>query len=161
MKLRIPKDIFDNPQPPRLFLCNTGKKIIGELPSYEVSLDAKWNAYTELSFSIDRRYADVLTGEMITHPLFDKAEGLRKVYVENIGYFVIQDPDTIYADKDSKTLSCFSSEYETGSKYLENFRINTGEVDSREVTYLASIYGENYTIDTPYEVAHDSFDSYE
>ena len=161
MKLRIPKDIFDNPQPPRLFLCTTGKKIIGELPSYEVSLDAKWNAYAELSFSIDRSYIDVLTGEYKINPLFDKAEGLRKVYVENIGYFVIQDPDTIYADKDSKTLSCFSSEYEAGSKYLENFRINTGEVDSKEVTYLASIHGENYTIDTPYEVAHDSFDPYE
>ena len=161
MKLFIPKDIFDNPQPPRIFLCTTGKKIMGELPSYEVSLNAKWNAYAELSFSIDRQYVDVLTGETRVHPLFDKAEGLRKVYVENIGFFVIQDPDANYADRDTKTLSCFSSEYETGSKYLENFRVNTGDVDSKEVAYLATRYGENYSIDTPYEKAYGEFDAYE
>ena len=113
MKLFIPKDVFDNPKPPRLFLCTPGKKIIGELPSYEVSLDAKWNAYAELTFSIDRNYTDVLTGETKVHPLFDLAEGLRKVYVENIGYFVIQDPDANYGEKDTKTLSNFSIEYET------------------------------------------------
>lgn len=164
MYLKIPKDMFDNPTPPRLFLCNTGKKIIGELPSYDCQLDAKWNAYSELSFSIDRQYTDVLTGETKVHPLFDKAEGLRKVYAENIGYFIIQDPDTLYADKDSKTLSCMSTEYETASKYLENFYVNTGEVDSKEVIYLASIYGENYIIDTPYTLAisgeYDEYESY-
>ena len=161
MKLFIPKDVFDNPVPPRLFLCTTGKKIIGELPSYDVTIDAKWGAYAELSFSIDRQYVDMLTGESKVHPLFDKAEGLRRVYVENIGYFVIQDPDENYSDKDSKTLSNFSIEYEAGNKYLENFRINTGDVDSAEVSYLASIYGESYTIDTPYELASGQFDAYE
>ena len=81
MKLFIPKDIFDNPRPPRVFLATTGKKIMGQLPAYDVSLDGKWNAYAELSFSIDRQYTDILTGETVVNPLFDKAEGLRKVYV--------------------------------------------------------------------------------
>ena len=161
MELFIPKDIFDNPTPPQIFLCTTGKKIMGELPVYDTNLNGKWGAYSELTFSIDRQYVDVLTGEMKVHPLFDKAEGLRKVYVRDIGYFVIQDPDDTYSDKDSKTLSCFSSEYETGSKYLENFRINTGEVDSVEVTYLSSIYGENYTMDTPYKLASGAYSAYE
>lgn len=161
MKLFIAKDIFDNPIPPRLFLCTTGKKIIGELPAYDVQLDGKWGSYSELRFSIDRRYTDVLTGETKVHSLFDKTEGLRKVCVENIGYFVIQDPDATYGDNETKTLSAFSSEYETGSKYLENFRINTGEVDSAEVIYLSTIYGENYTIDTPYALDKNAFDSYE
>lgn len=161
MKLFIPKDIFDNPRPPRVFLATTGKNIMGQLPAYDVSLDGKWNAYAELSFSIDRQYTDVLTGVTVVNPLFDKAEGLRKVYVENIGYFVIQDPDVTYGESDTKSLSCFSSEYETGNKYLENFRINTGDVDSAEVIYLSSIYGENYTIDTPYTVDTNPFDTYE
>jgi hypothetical protein len=162
MKLRIPKDFFDNPCPPRLFLCTTGKKIINELPAYDVNLNASWNKYSELSFSIDRKYTDVITGEAMISPLFDKAEGLRKVYVENMGYFTIQDPDTTYSEKDSKSLSAFSSEYETSTKYLENFRINTGEVDSVEVMYLESVYGENYTIDTPYEpIGTSEFDKYE
>jgi len=164
MYLRLPKDLFDNYSPPQMFLCTAGGKIIGELPAYAVSLDAKWNAYSEASFSIDRQYVDVLTGETKVHPLFDKAEGLRQVYMRNMGYFIIQDPDYTSGDNDSKTISMFSTEYSTGSKYLENFYINTGEVDSKEVTYLASIYGENYTIDTPYERAvsgaYDSYQSY-
>ena len=161
MKLFIPKDIFDNMHPPRLFLCNTGKKIIGELPAYDVRLDAKWNAYAELSFSIDRQYVDVLTGELVINPLFDQSEGLRMVYVENIGYFVIQDPDSSFSDKDSKTLSAFSSEYSCGAKYLENFYINTGEVDSKEVLYNESIYGTDYTMDQLYKKASGSFNAYE
>ena len=161
MKVLIPRDMFDNPRPPRLFLCNTGKKIIGELQAYEVEFNGKWNSYSELSFSIDRQYTDMLTGGAVVDELFDKAEGLRKIYVENIGYFVIQDPDVLYADKDTKTLSCFSSEYETANKYLENFYVNTGEVDSKEVIYLSGIYGENYTIDMPYIKSTGSFDAYE
>ena len=162
MKLYIPKDIFDNPKPPRIFLCTTGKKIIGELPSYEVSLDAKWGSYAELSFSIDRQYTDVLTGETKVHPLFDKVEGLRKVYLENLGYFIIQDPDANYSDKDSKTLLNFSNEYETASKYLESFRINTGDIDSKEVIYESSKYGNNATKDQMYKLAkYDDYDSSE
>lgn len=164
MKLFIPKDyLSNNPKPPRLFLCTTGKKIINELPSYDESLDGKWGSYSEAQFSIDRQYVDVLTGETKIHPTFDKAEGLRKVYMENIGYFVIQDPDTTYGEKDSKTISCFSSEYETANKYLENFRVNTGEIDSKEVIALESIYGYNYTIDKNnlYKLASGTYDPYE
>ena len=120
MQLRIPKDYFENPCPPRIFLCNTAKKRMGELPVYETELDGKWNAYSELTFSVDRLYTDILTGESKVHPLFDKVEGLRQVYVENMGYFIIQDPDATYSDSDTKTVTCFSSEYATGSKYLEN-----------------------------------------
>lgn len=161
MKLFIPKDMLDNPTPPNIYLCTTSKKIIGQLPAYDISGTFKWNAYSELQLSIDRQYTDILTGQTSVNPLFDKAEGLRKIYVENIGYFVIQDPDSNYADKDTKTLSCFSSEYETGTKYLENFRINTGEVDSAEVIALAEVEGDNYTIDTPYVITNSAFDLYE
>ena len=163
MKLFIDRDFFDNPKPPRFFLCTTGKKIIQELPSYDESLDGKWGSYSEASFSIDRQYVDVLTGEVKVNPTFDKTEGLRKVYIENIGYFVIQDPDTTYGEKDSKTISCFSSEYETSNKYLENFRINTGEIDSKEVIALEAVYGYNYTIDKDnlYKIATGEFDQYE
>ena len=166
MKLRIAKDYFDTPMPPRLFLCTTSNKIIGELPAYDIGLNASWNKYSELRFSIDRQYTDVLTGETVVNPLFDKAEGLRKIYVENMGYFIIQDPDTTYSDKDTKSLSCFSSEYETSTKYLENFYINTGDDESVEVTYLEGLYGADYTVkeDDRYELAplgENNFDAYE
>ena len=162
MQLRIPRDIFDNPTPPQIFLCNTGKKILGELPAYDRNLDAKWGSYGELTFSIDRQYVDVLTGEIKVNPLFDKAEGLRKIYVRNVGYFIIQDPNTVYGDGDTKTLTCFSAEYETTSKLLENFYVNTGEVDSIEVTYAEEKYGEGFDKTKLYEFAKiDEYSIYE
>lgn len=160
MELVIPKDIFNNPHPPQIFLCDTGKQIIGELEAYDVSLNGKWNSYSELSFSIDRQYTDILTGELKVNPLFDKAEGLRKVYVRDIGYFVIQDPDATFSDKDSKTLSCFSIEYETGTKYLENFYINAGTDESVEVTYWASQYGNDYYKQDNYYKEASGFNAY-
>ena len=162
MKFSLPKDQFNNFTPPRLFLCTTNGKRIGELPSYDTSLNCKWNAYSELTFTFDRRYVDVLTGEMVTNPLFDKAEGLRLVEVENIGMFIIQDPDTSYSDKDSKSLSCFSLEYSTASKYIENFYVNNGAEESIEVTYEASKYGANATKDDMYKMArYDDYDASE
>ena len=161
MKLYIPKDMFDNYHPPRLFLCTTGKKRIGELHNYETNLTGKWNQYSELSFSMDRTYVDVLTGETKVNPLFDKAEGLRMVLIENVGYCIIQDPDLALSDKDMKTLSCFSSEYACAQKYLEQFYINTGEEDSKEVIYLSTIYGDGYRIDERYQLAKGEFDAYE
>lgn len=156
MKLFIPKDIFNNPTPPRLFLCTTGGKRIGELHNYETSLTGKWHAYSELNFSIDKTYTDVLTGETKINPLFDKTEGLRKVLVENMGYFIIQDPDTAIGDKDTKSLSCFSSEYACGQKYLDNFYINTGDITSKEVIYEQNKYGEDVKPDNMYKLASAS-----
>lgn len=156
MKLFIPKDIFNNPRPPRLFLCTTGGKRIGELHNYETNLTGKWHSYSELNFSIDRTYIDVLTGETKVNPLFDKAEGLRMVLVENMGYFIVQDPDTTIGDKDAKSLSCFSSEYACGQKYLNNFYINTGDITSKEVIYEQSKYGEDVKPDNMYKLASES-----
>lgn len=164
MKLHIPRDVFDNPTPPRLILCQTNKEKIGELPAYDVQLNAKWNAYSELSFTINRMYNDILTGETKVHPLFDLAEGLRKVYVEGFGYFVIQDPDLEYSDNETKKFSCFSIEYETGQKYLENFFVNTGEEDSIEVIYYTNTLGKDYfNMDKMYTKVTDTdkFDEYE
>jgi hypothetical protein len=162
MELFLPKDIFDNYSPPRLFLCTTGGKRMQELQYYEGSLNAKWNSYSDLNFSIDRTYLDVLTGETRVHPAFDKAESLRLTEVENIGLFILQDTDDVYSDKDSKSLSAFSAEYSCGSKYLENFYINTGMEDSKEVIYLSTEYGNGYTLDENnlYKLASGAYDPY-
>lgn len=164
MQLKIPKDYFDQPNPPRIFLCNISGKRMQELPAYSTSLTAKWNSYSELNFEIDRYYTDIITGETKVHPAFDKAEALRLVLVENMAYFILQDPNTNYGDSDTKSLSAFSLEYATASKYLESFRINTGDVDSAELMYLETIYGEGYGIDEDdrYEVSPlNEYDLYE
>lgn len=160
MKLNIPRDQLLNPIPPRVFLCTTGKKRIQELQVSNRQLNGKWSTYSELSFEAQREYVDMLTGETKIHPAYDKIEVPRNVLLENYGYFALQDIDDSSGDNDIKTVSAFSLEYATSNKYLTNWHINTGEVDSKEVLYNEELYGIDYNTDEDsfYKLAPETFD---
>ena len=163
MKLTISRDYLNNPIPPRVFLCTTGKKRMGELPATNRQLHAKWNQYGEFSFETQRTYVDLIDGETKVHPLYDKVEAPRNILVENVAFFALQDIDDTSSDNDIKSVSAFSLEYATSNKYLTNWHINTGEVDSKEVLYNESLYGIDYNTDTDsfYKLASGEFDPYE
>lgn len=163
MKLALTRDYLNTPIPPRVFLCNTNKTIIGELPATGRQLNGKWNSYSEFSFEIQRTYVDLLTGETKVHPLYDKVEVPRNILVEGISYFALQDIDDSSGDNDIKTVSAFSLEYSTSNKYLTNWHINTGEIDSKEVLYNEELYGIDYNtdVDSFYKLASGAFDSSE
>lgn len=163
MKLSIPRDQLLNPTPPRIFLCNTARKVIGQLPATGVGLHGKWSQYGELSFEIQRTYVDLIDGETKVHPLYDKVEAPRNVLVEGYGLFCLQDVDDTSSDNDIKSVSAFSLEYATSNKYLTNFHINTGEIDSKEVLYNEKTFGIDYNTDRDsfYKFASGTFDPYE
>ncbi len=163
MQLSIPRDQLLNPTPPRIFLCNTARKVIGQLPTTNVNLNAKWRQYSELTFEIQRTYVDLIDGETKVHPLYDKVEAPRNVLVEGYGLFCLQDIDDTSSDNDIKSVSAFSAEYATSNKYLTNFHINTGDVDSVEVLYNEKTFGLDYSADADsfYKFASGSFDPYE
>ena len=163
MLLSINRDFFNNPVPPRLFLCTTGTKIIGELPATHRVLNAKWNSYSELSFDMPMYYVDMITGETKTHPLYEKLEAPRNVLLEGYSYFAIQDIQDVSSDNDIKTASAFSQEYATSNKYLNSFYINTGAVESVEVLYNEKEFGLDYSTDRDsfYKFATGDFDAYE
>ena len=163
MKLFIDKDFFNAPKPPVVYLCNTAKKIIGELPATNRSGNFKWNSYSEISFEVPRFYVDMLTGETKVHPLYDKVEAPRNVLFKNYGYFALQDIDDTSSDNDVKNVTAFSLEYTASNKYLTNFHINTGEVDSKEVLYNEEKYGIDYNTDRDsfYTFASGAFNTFE
>ena len=163
MKLLINRDFFNTPKPPVVYLCNTSKRIIGELPAYSRSGNFKWNSYSEIQFSVDHTYVDLLDGETKVHPLYDKVEVPRNILLQHYGYFCLQDIDDTSGDNDAKSVSAFSLEYATSNKYLTSFYINTGEVGSVEVTYNEKIHGTDYNTDRDsfYTLASGEFDPYE
>ena len=163
MKLFIDRDYFDAPKPPVVYLCNTAKKRIGELPVTNCKGSFKWNSYSDISFEISRTYVDMITGETKVHPLYDRVEAPRNVLVENYGYFSLQDIDDTSNDNDIKSVTAFSLEYAASNKYLTNWHINTGEVDSKEVLYNEEQYGIDYNtdMDSFYKLASGDFDPYE
>ena len=133
--MRLPKDLLTNTyKKPNLFLCETDKTRICQLETSDMRASLKFNAYSELTFTVGRTYMNMVTGETQINPFYNKIEALRLVYLEGFGYFEIQDPE-IYSDgiKEVKNVTAYSLEYTLSQKYLENLKVNTGEVDSIEV----------------------------
>ena len=116
-----------------------------------------------MSFEVPRFYVDIIDGETKIHPLYDKVEAPRNILLKNYGYFCLQDIDDTSNDNDIKSVTAFSLEYSASNKYLTNWHINTGEVDSKEVLYNEELYGIDYNTDTDsfYKLASGAFDPYE
>ena len=117
-----------------MFLCETDKTKMCQLETIELRGSFKFNAYSELTFTIGRTYTNMITGETQVNPFYDKIEALRLVYLEGFGYFEIQEPEIVTDGiKEVKNVTAYSLEYRLSQRYLEHFKINTGEADSLEV----------------------------
>ena len=153
--MNLPQNLFDGNVSVQTFLCQPDKEIMGEILPYDFNATFKFNTYSEISFTIDRYYNDLFEGKIKVHPLYDLVESLRVIYLRGIGHFVIQDVDEDVSENESKSITCFSLEYSTGQKYLENFYVNTGEEGSIETMHHAQTHGAEYSIDDYYEVAKE------
>lgn len=136
--MRLPKnllspDIFEKP---RFFLCQTDKEKICQLDTTDTKGSFKFNSYSELSLEVSRTYNNILTGEIIINQFYDLIEAPRLIFIENFGYFEIKDVELISDGiKEAKKITANSLEYTLSTKYLEDFYVNTGAVDSIEVIY--------------------------
>ena len=141
MRMRLPRNLLSpgTYAKPRIFLCETNKERICQLETSNTKGSFKFNSYSELSFEVGRFYNDIITGEVLINPYFDKVEALRLIELEDIGYFEIQGPElTGDGIKESKNITTYSLEYTLSQKYLEDFYVNTGEVNSIEVINASS-----------------------
>ena len=142
--MKLPFDLLSQTyKKPNIYLCETDKTKICRLETTDTHATLRFNSYSELECTVGRTYEDIVAGEQKVNPFYDKIEALRLLYVDGFGYFEIQDPEIINNGiQETKTFNAFSLEYSLAQKYLENFYINTGEIDSVEV-----IYADTYGID--------------
>lgn len=159
--MNLPSNLFNDYTPPQVFLCQPNKTIIGELQVYDFTADFRFNTYSEISFTISKTYIDIVNGKQRQNPYYYLVDSLRVIYIRGIGHFVIQDVKENLSESNTKSVTAFSLEYSASTKYLDNFRINTGEDDSLEYVYHIQQYGVNYSIDSPYSKASAIFDPYE
>ena len=131
----LPKNIITGTYTsPDFYLCEVDKKKICKLDPIEPKGIFKFNSYSELNFDVARIYNDIITGETKINPFYNKIEALRLVYLEGFGYFEIQGPQlTNNGIEEKKSITAYSLEYTLSQKYLNDFYINTGEVNSLEV----------------------------
>ena len=159
--MNLPSNLFNNQTPPQVFLCQPDKTIMGEIQPYDFTATFKFNTYSEISFTISKTYIDIIDGKMRQNPYYYLMDSLRVIYINGIGHFIIQDVKENLSASNTKSITAFSLEYATATKYLDGFRINTGEDDSLEYVYHIQQYGTNYSVDTPYKKAQKPFDPYE
>lgn len=139
--MRLPKDIlnFGLYTKPNFYLCETNKDKICKLETTETKGSFKFNSLSELSFEVARVYNDIISGETMVNPFYNKIEALRLIYIDGIGYFELQGPELIsdgIAEK--KLCKAYSLEYTLAQKYLTNFLVNMGTADSWEVLNASS-----------------------
>ena len=135
--IKLPKDLLTQSYTkPKVYLCEVDKKRICQLETTNLQGTFKFNAYSEISFTVGRVYTNTVTGETSLNPFYDKVEALRLIELEGFGYFEIQDPEIVSDGiQEVKNVNAYSLEYTLSQKYIEGFNINTGENNSVEVMY--------------------------
>lgn len=144
--MRLPYDLLSQSyKKPDIYLCDVDKSPMCKLNTTGAKGSFKFNAYSEISFETSRTYLDSITGETRVNPFYDKIETPRLIKLDGFGYFEIQGPDlSSNGIKESQTVTAYSLEYTLSTKYLENFKINTGAAESVEVGYAYDTYYEQY-----------------
>ena len=123
-------DYFGLTEPARIYLCKTDNTIICELNGIDlptVSYTRQLNNFDTIQFDVHK----YINGEESNgYDLLDEA---MYILVDGVGYFRMQYPQVSNDGFDEyKTVTAQSCECELALKTLKNFKINTGETDSRE-----------------------------
>lgn len=132
-------DLFENPEPLKLYLCKPNRKIICVLNGIDIntsSITKNLNNQYELSFNYNK-YINI-DDEAVKSNGYDNLNVGMEILVEKIGFFKMQYPPINYdGDKEYKIVTASSIDCELENKDLSGFKINTGEEDSLEylVTY--------------------------
>ena len=126
MSFRVKHDFFDNPIVPPYILCKSNKERIGVLKCTSKDLTVKFNSLDEISFTT------YLYHDNIKNNYYDNVEVMKYVLLPGIGFYAI---DSVFIQSkgtkiEHKKVTAISYECLMGQKYLENFTINMGTVES-------------------------------
>ncbi len=126
-------DLLGIMETPGTYLCQADKEFMGRIVVKDLSLNEKWNDYSDISFDVPFKLIDFITGNTFVNPYYDKVESMRVIFVEGIGFFQIQNVE-VQSDgvKEYKSITAHSYEVVFGQKYLNHFKVNTGDTDSLE-----------------------------
>lgn len=118
----------------RIYLCRPDLSIITELNGVhtdEVDYSAHVKDFDELHIIVDRYI--LVNGELIESNGYELLDIYLNLYLEDIGYFQMQTPQTTNDGfKEIKSITAYSLEKEWEQHDWVGFKVNTGEEDSLE-----------------------------
>lgn len=124
--MRINRDYFDNPVVPDYVLCKANKERIGVLRCTEKKLNLKFNSLNGIIFTT---YL-FIDGEKNIY--YDSIDVMKYVLVPEFGFFAITsvEIESEGSEFEYKSVTAKSCECLLAEKYLEDFVINAGTVES-------------------------------
>ena len=119
-----------------IILCKPGKVPMYQLNGVDyntINYTTKFNDLDEITFTIDK-YITLSDGESVKSNGYDDLHAFMEVYVEDIGYFQIKEPDiSNEGNKETKTVTAVSIATELLQKDLVGFTVNTSTTASLEM----------------------------
>lgn len=146
--MRIFYDKYNQPIAPKVYLGTPNNKIICAIDGIDPnSFDLKPNLTGAYSLSFDiNKYLNLqipcttksgieyFKSTYLRSNSYDLAGILMRIYIENVGWFIMQAPEEHDdGDKTYKTINATSVEIELQQHDLKNFKINLGTTDSYEM----------------------------
>lgn len=119
-----------------IILCKPGKVPVCQLNGVDyntINYTTKFNDLDEITFTVDK-YITLRDGESVKSNGYDNIHAFMEVYIEDIGYFQIREPETSNEiNKETKTVTGVSIATELLQKDLVGFTVNTSTTASLEM----------------------------
>lgn len=131
---------YNEPIQGHIYLGTPNGKILCAINGIEENtfqLTQKFNNTFELTFDLNENIL-IQDGKglskLVHSNVYDLVGWLMRVYVENVGWFIMEHPKiSDDGTKQIKTITCQSAEIEMQQHDLKNFKINQGTTDSYEM----------------------------
>lgn len=134
--MQINHDYYNHIIPSRIYLATPSKRILCALNSIdtsEVSFTGKANDISTISFTITQ-YIENDRGKRIPANGYELISRYMKLYVTNIGWFILDSPVTHNTGTyEYKEIAASSAEIEFNQVPLDTWKVNRGTTDSLEM----------------------------
>ena len=140
--MKINRDFFNNPIVPDYILCKASKERIGVLQCTEKCIDFKFNDLDEINFTTHLNINDE------KNPIYNDVDVMKYILLPDIGFYSITSINISSegTEFEHKEITAKSSECLLAQKYLENFVINMGTVDSLDGVQLYNLRDKSHSL---------------
>lgn len=140
--MRINRDFFDNPIVPDYILCKANKERIGVLQCTEKTVDFKFNNENEINFST---YLYINSERNL---YYDEVDVMKYILLPDVGFFAITSVEVRSEGTEFEYKSITAKSYECllAQKYLEEFVINMGTVESIDSVQFYNLRDKSHSL---------------
>lgn len=129
--MQINRDFYNNLEVPDFVLCKANRERIGVIFCTDKIANFNFNDLDNIEFTTYYMIDDE------KNPIYDSIEVMKYIYVQGVGFYYIKtcNIQSEGSEHEYKEVTAESYEGLLGQKYLENFKVNTGDVESKELDY--------------------------